>query len=630
MQINTMFRITDNISAVTNKITKNMNKMNSSVSKASGNVDKMNTKLDKVKGASSGVDKTAKEVRKIGDNAKTASSKTDSLGKSLKILASSYALIKSASAAANISDDYISTNARLGMINDGLQTQAELQKKILASANATRGSYYDMADAVSKLSLNAPDLFASNDEAIAFTELLQKGMVASGTSSTEQSSVMTQLTQALGSGKLQGDEFRSISENFPMLLNAVMKYTGKSRAEIKQMSTDGELSAQLIKNAMFSYSDEITDKFNQMPQTFSGVWTKIKNNALYAFDSVINKINELINTEKFNNFVNAVSQGLSIVANVISNIIDFIVSNWSTIQTILVSVVLYLSAIAVCWTVMFVLANITTIAIIALIAGILGMLRAFGVSWETIFNVIGTIVGTVIVYIANYFIYLWNVIINFVNFLAHCFQDPISAIQVLFYNMASNVIGFIKSIASAIETLINKIPGVEIDITSSLSKFKNELGAKAQSVKDEAGLKDVVKTMDYLDSASFINKASSIGTSLSNLGSSGDELALSAINTSSIANNALSGVNTGTASNPTTVTGTGKNGAVDVSMEDEDLKYLRDIADRDYINKVNAQTLSPNLVVNVTKPLDSKQGEKELGDTISRILSEQIAIASEG
>src|SRR5690606_22944551 len=189
----------------------------------------------------------------------------------------------------NIADEYTNTAARLKLINDGLQTQEELQNKIFEAANRSRGSYNEMANAVAKMGLLAKDAFSSNDELIAFTELVQKSFKISGADPSEQAGAMRQLTQAMASGRLQGDELVSIMENAPMIFEAIAKYMGVSKGELKKLSSEGVITADVIKNAMFMAAGDIDKAFAKMPMTFGDIWNKIKNGALKAFDKVIAK-----------------------------------------------------------------------------------------------------------------------------------------------------------------------------------------------------------------------------------------------------------------------------------------------------------------------------------------------------
>ena len=178
--LNAMFKLFDGYSTTINKINRKTDEATNKILKASGATDSFNSKL-KNTGSSAGIFSSG-------------------LGKVASVAALAVAAMKGMS----IADEFTNTSARLNLINDGLQTQAELQDKIFAAANRSKGAYSSMADAVAKLQLNAGEQFKTNDEAIAFTELLQKSFKVGGTSGTEQSSAMLQLTQAMGAGKLQG------------------------------------------------------------------------------------------------------------------------------------------------------------------------------------------------------------------------------------------------------------------------------------------------------------------------------------------------------------------------------------------------------------------------------------------
>ena len=237
-------------------------KLNNQFSSA---VDKIYNSTVKAKNAILGASKSADDFGKKLSGMKKSS---DSANSSLKGLIASAVSVAGVMKGLDITDAYTNTNARLAMINDGLQTQAQLNDKVFQAAQRSRGSYMEMASAVSKMNLLAGDTFKTNDEAIAFTELLTKSLKVSGASQGEQSSAFLQLTQALAAGKLQGDEFRSIMENAPMVAQAIADFTGKSKGELKEMSAEGTITADIIKNAMFMAADDIESKFSKMPKTF--------------------------------------------------------------------------------------------------------------------------------------------------------------------------------------------------------------------------------------------------------------------------------------------------------------------------------------------------------------------------
>lgn len=197
-----------------------------------------------------------------------------------------------------LSDTYAQTYARLNLINDGLQTTSELQTVIYNSAQKSRAAYQDTAAAVSKLGLLAGDAFSSTKEIVSFTELMNKNFKIAGASATEQASAMYQLTQAMASGRLQGDEYRSIIENAPLLAKAIEDYmvnVQHAEGTMKDWASEGKLTADVIKAALFSTADDVNERFSQLPMTWSDVWTRVKNEIIIALEPVLQFINFLAN-----------------------------------------------------------------------------------------------------------------------------------------------------------------------------------------------------------------------------------------------------------------------------------------------------------------------------------------------
>lgn len=617
-----MFKLFDGYSITIDKITRKTDEATNKMLKASNQTDKFNEKLNKTGNSSSFL--------------------SSGLGK----LAGTVLTITTALKGMQLSDELTNTNARLNLINDGLQTQAELQEKIYASATRSRGAYMDMAGAISKMGLLAGEAFGSNDELIAFTELVQKSFKVGGASQTEQSSAMLQLSQAMAAGKLQGDEFRSIMENAPMIAQAIANYTGKSKGELKELSSEGLITADIIKNAMFNASDEINAQFKQMPITFADVWNKIKNGLLSAFTPISQAFSNIINSESFMSVINALIIGVNILGSALGGLIDLIVSGWDIIGPFIIAIAIVWLAmiIANLWAIIppllvqfgiWATMNMPILLIIGLIAAVIYTLINLGVTFEDIFSFVGGLLGVFAAHFYNQFVYIWNTVAAFINFFGNVFNNPVASVQALFYDMAVNILGFIEGIAQGIEDLINKIPGVEVSITSGISNLKNNLASKSASIKSEAGLVEYVKTKEFMNYSSAASTGSGIGKNIY----SKIEGALSGISnkfssiTSGTTSSGVSGFgglgDLGTSSNPLSVEGTGKNGAVDVDMGDEDLKYLRDIAERDYINKFNTATLAPNIQMSFGDIHQEADVDKVAG-RIKKILREEIAIASEG
>ena len=584
-------------------------------------IDKVNKKTDqatsKILNASSTTDKFNANLKNTGSSANSASN-------GLMKFVSAAALIAGAIKGASISDEYINTNSRLALINDGLQTQAELQEKVFQAADRSKGSYSTMAAAISKMGITAKEAFKNNDEIIAFTELVQKGFKIGGANTMEQQSGMLQLTQAMGAGKLQGDEFRSIMENAPMVADAIAKYMGKTKGELKKLSSEGVITSDIIKNALFLASDDINAKFKKMPMTFGDVWNKIKNGATKAFGGLMVKINTLINTPQFAKFINNLIVGFNLVANAAGWLIDVIVNGWVVIgpilafigTTLLAAIIIKiwqatvaLAAQAVAWMAVY----WPVMLVIAVVVAAIAIARHFGATWSDIFGFVGGIIGLFAAGFYNSFAVIWNAVAAFINFFGNVFKNPIASVQALFFDLASNVIGFIKTMAQGIQDLLNKIPGVSINITGGLENLQNKLKNASATIKSKAELTEYVKSKDFMNMSEGYTKGSNTGKNIINtLGSMG---------------NKLSGILSG--SSPVAIKGLGNGGNVKVDMSNEDLQYLRDVAERDYINKFSTATLAPNIQVSFGDVHQEADVNKVLG-RIRTIMQEEIAVAAEG
>lgn len=301
-----------------------------------GGINKFVTKVNQANASTSKINKSQSPVEKAFSNWEA---KVVAINQGLQLTQS---LARGVGKVLEYSDSLTLTKSRLNLMNDGLQTTEELQQKIFNAAQRSRGSYEDMAQSVAKLGLLAGDAFSSNDEMIAFSEMMNKSFKVSGAGPQEISSATYQLTQAMAAGKLQGDEFRSIMENAPMLADAIAKYTGKSKGELKEMSSEGLITADIIKNALFSAADDINAKYEEMPKTFGDAMTSIKNTAAMELQPVANKISELLNSERFQSILNGILTGIKIFAqgavmaiSGVAGIFGFLADNmWITIPVI--------------------------------------------------------------------------------------------------------------------------------------------------------------------------------------------------------------------------------------------------------------------------------------------------------
>lgn len=657
-----MFKLFDGYSKTIDKINQKTDKATKKILDASGQTDKFNRKLEA-----------------MGASANTAN---NSLGKLVKTVISLAAMKK----VIDITDEYTNTAARLDLINDGLQTQAELQDKISAAAKRSRGAYSDMMEAVSKMGLLAGDAFTSNDEMIAFTELVQKSFKVAGAAASEQQGAMRQLTQAMAAGRLQGDELVSIMENAPMIYQAIAKYMGKSKGELKKLSSEGAITADIIKNAMFAAADDINSKFEQMPMTFGEIWTLIKNGGMKAFSPIFQKINQLINNPGFTNFVNNMIYGFNLIAagaglvlDAISRISSFISKNWTIIAPIIYGIVGALTAYYTAATLGAIATGILSTAkmiavpiyalltgatmaqtaaqwglnaamyacpivwiiimIIALIALFYAAIAAINKFAGTSVSATGIIAGAFMVafaFIGNLFVGLWNLIVDIAEaiwniiatvaeFIANVFVDPIGAVVRLFASLADTILGVLQSIAQAIDAIFGS------NLVEAVSGWRNSLKGAVDDLVGEAKIQ-----IPRLDTSSLYLDRFEYGKAW-NTGYTAGEKFDDKFNPKKLFGD-LPGIDElkgydlsefGTSSNPLTIQGIGDNGKVEVDMADEDLKYLRDIAEREYINKFSTATLAPNITIEFGDVHQEADADKVAG-RIRKILQEEIAMVAEG
>lgn len=270
----------------------------------------------------------------------------DKLTDTIKGAVTAYISVQSIGKALDISDQLTLTTSRLDMMNDGVQSTAELVNMVYAAAQDARGSFSQMADVVARFGNNAKDAFSSSEEVVAFADLIQKQMTIAGASTQEAANAELQLSQALGSGVLRGDELNSIFEQAPNLIQNVADYLNVPIGQIREMAADGELSADIVKTAIFSAADDINSKFESMPMTWSQIWQSMQNTALIAFQPVLQNLNDLANSDVLQASIQNAIGAISALANILLNVFDLVVSisafvsdNWGWIAPIVWGIV---------------------------------------------------------------------------------------------------------------------------------------------------------------------------------------------------------------------------------------------------------------------------------------------------
>lgn len=620
----------------------------------------------------------------------------DNLMNAIKGAVAAYATVQTVGKVLDLSDTLTSTTARLNLMNDGLQTTQDLQNMIYLSAERARGSYQATADAVSKLGLMAGDAFGSSEEIVAFMEQINKQFTIAGTEAAGIDAAMLQLTQAMGSGVLRGEEYNSILEQAPNIIQAIADYMEVPKGQLKDMAADGAITADIVKAAMFAAADETNEKFASMPKTFSQIWTSFQNTALMAFQPVLNRLNEIANGDAFQQFVNNAIEGLSVVAGVALEIFNLLVSvagavadNWSWLSPIIYGVA---AALAVYYGYLLVTKAIEAIStgvkialavasyahaaatgaeasataaataaqyglntallacpivwiivlIIALIAlfyaAVAAVNKFAGTSVSAtgiicgVFAVAGAFIGNLFVTLINFvidiFVVLWNFIAAFANFFANVFNDPVAAIARLFFDLVDTILSLLQSLASAIDTIFGS------NLAGAVSGWRDSLGGWVDSTFGKGTeVMAKVNASDYhLDRFEY-SGAWDAGYSFGE----GIEDTISNFDPSSLFNtNIPSASDYADLSNYTGSIGDGvgdiadNTGSIKDSLDitEEELKYMRDIAEQEAINRFTTAEITIEQTNN-----NNVSGSMDLDGVVSGLtdaVNEAVDIITEG
>ena len=283
---------------------------------------------------------------KLNNNMSKSSSSAEGLLNKVKGIALAVGGAKVIDKIKDLSDQTTTTKARLNLIVDDGGSVEELENKIFASAMRARSEYQTQADIVAKLGQRAGSAFKNNNETIAFAEQLSKMFVIAGASQEEMSSASLQLTQALGSGVLRGEELNAVFESAPNVIQAIADYMKVPIGKIRDLASEGKISASIVKNALLASTDEVNQAFEQMPMTWEQIGIRAKNTLLKAFQPALEKINKIANDEKFTKVINKIVETLATFAVILTNILDIainvassIIDNWSKIEPVITIVI---------------------------------------------------------------------------------------------------------------------------------------------------------------------------------------------------------------------------------------------------------------------------------------------------
>ena len=637
------FNVGSNLKADLNSANQAVSNINNNINNTQNNLMQVNATVNKI---STNIINITNNQQKFNDEVKEGANSTDNLLGKVKSLAGAYLGFQGIKALVNTSDQFVQTTARLNMMNDGLQSTAELQEMIYQSAQRSRASYTDTANAVAQLGNRAKNAFNSNEEVIAFSEQLNKMFTIAGASQQEMSSATLQLTQALGSGVLRGEEFNAVFEAAPNVMQAVADYIGKPIGELKDLASEGEITADIGKKAMFAAADETNAKFESMPMTWAQVWTTISNAVLMASQPILTAINWIANNlDIIGPIVLGIAAAIGVYA-IGTYGVAAATAVWSTVQKVINA---ELWACPVTW---IVLAIIALIAVIYLAVAAINRWKGTNISATGIVAAIFWSLGAVI---WNVIAYTWNKFAAFYEFFINISTDKTYAVKRLFVNLATNVIdaciamtkgvdGFATNLANGVidgvnlairawNAFMNILPdsvksflhigvGTEKSHTASITGTLQNAKASLQNLLGD-------KPEDYIEIPKMQMK--DIGASAMAGYNWGANSKLSNLFDSGVDNtdyqsllDAAEGANQG-AGDTAKNTGAMKD-ALDIT--EEDLKYMRDIAEQEVINRFTTAEIKVDMTnynsVNSDLDIDG------IVDTLAIKVEEQMNISAEG
>lgn len=701
-KISTMIQLNDAVSGTLQHINNALNMTISSFERLDSAADvNFGAVRQEVAEANAGLQRMQQQLQENNQVVEQQSSHFSGLTSKVMGLVGAYAGLQGLKNVIGLSDELTLTTARLDLMNDGLQSTEELQQKIFQSAQDSRGAYQSTADAISKMGLLAGDAFSSNDELIAFMEQVNKQFTIAGTSQEGQAAAMLQLTQAMGAGVLRGEELNSIFENAPTMIQSIADYLNKPIGEIREMASEGQITADIVKNAMFTAADETNKKFESMPMTFGQVMQSVKNQALVAFQPVFNQLSQLANSPQFASMVDGIVAGLSTVAGVVVQIFSvvasvggFIADNWSLIAPIVgmaaVALGIYTGALIInnvqqgisntlkriaavqavahgtataaetAATVGMTTAQLSfnaalyacpltwiLLLIIAVIAAIYIVIAVINKVQNKTISATGVICGSINVVIqffknlgltvANIALAIWNAMKATAGNVQTAFHNAIASVQSWWYDLLSTSLEVIDGICKA----LNKLPFVDFDY-SGISNAADSYAAKSAAA---AGRKEDYQSISDAFSKGM-NTFDTFGKGwVSDAYNSGYNWGKGKADT---AKNKFEGMMNGKASSLGNSRATGSGGAgnigkgvgnIDkntkkindaVQSSSEDLKLIRQLAERAAINKITTTNVKVDMTGMTNQINDKDRDIDGFINTFTKKVEEAFLSSAEG
>lgn len=527
------------------------------------------------------------------------------------------------------SDEAMMINSRIGMMNDGLMKHHELQKKILQMANDTRSGYAETVDLMSKLTMSGA--FDSTAHVMDMTESINKAIRIGGGTDEMNKSAMLQLSQALGSGVLQGDELRSLSENAPYMMKVLADGLGVARGELKQMGADSELTTDVVIKAFENQRDVINSTFENIPRTWGDVTTKLGNSwtnfmQRLANDQGTGVLNPLINqfyafaewldTPQGMSFlltiatvIEWITNGLVFMGNVVGTVASLFIENWDFISMMLLGVGAVLAGVLIpkLWAMVppliaqasaWIVMNYPILMVIGSVILFMTMLHSMGITTE---QIIGTVTGIffgLYAFLYNLVADIWNLFAVFGEFLGNFCNDPLAATVRLFIGFADTVLGILESIANAMDALFGS------SMADTLAGWRSNMQSWADDTFGEQAV--TIERMEKLDVADNFNKGYDFGVDLSNGATQIFEDLTTSMNSMGFEGGHIDSV-----------------GSIEdtVDVSNEDLEIMRELAEMESIQ--NFVTLTPKVNIK-TGPVSKDVDIDEIVRRIEKSIEEEM------
>lgn len=537
----------------------------------------------------------------------------------------------------------------------------QLQDMIFESAQRSRGDYLATSDSIGKMGLMAGDAFSSGQEIVNFMELINKQFKIAGANAAGIDAAMLQLTQAMGSGVLRGEEYNSILEQAPVIIQNIAKYLDVPKGQLKNMAAEGKITADVVKNAMFYAATDINEKFEAIPKTFRDSVVNMKNNFVKEFLPISQKLNTFANSEGFIIFTNSIIKGMGSVVRVTVSALDimgkigkFTHNNWNVIAPVIggvtTAVIAYKSALILSNIELiknnilqgkntlgavlmgaknFYLAGSTFMATAAtqglnaalmasplgivagglalVVGGLYAGVAAFNALTGKAVSATGIITGSVAALVGsilNYGVFLWNNLVSVAEAFVNIWKHPIYSVKKLFWDLVISILDIFDNFSGIVDTIAGT------DYSKKIKDYRTSIQADL----------DIAKPKDYIDSNLKINPFNTgnmMKTTYEKTAEVGNIFKNETAVDMTESNDYLKGILNNTASM-----------SEGLDLTTEEIKYMRDAAEMEVINKFT--TAEIKMEVQNSNMISNNVDIHDVIDEFTEYLREKMQMTAEG